>query len=60
MKQPAAFLVKYALYLFCIVVISFGLPRLLPGNPLSVLDEASASQNLTASSSAFREYYAPD
>lgn len=60
MKQPAAFLVKYALYLFCIVVISFGLPRLLPGNPLSVLDEASASQNLTASSTAFREYYAPD
>ena len=33
----------YGLYLVLILCISFFLPRFLPGSPLSVLDEATAT-----------------
>ena len=60
MKRGAAFVAKYLIYLALIVCISFFLPRLLPGSPLSVLDESTVSQNMGASSQAFQAYYAPD
>ena len=50
----------YGLYLVLIVCISFFLPRFLPGSPLSVLDESTVSQNMTALPQSLREYYAPD
>ena len=50
----------YGLYLVLILCISFFLPRFLPGSPLSVLDEATASQNMEAFPDTFREYYAPE
>ena len=60
MKRAVVFIAKYLVYLVLIVCISFFLPRLLPGSPLSVLDESTLSQNMGATSQAFQEYYAPD
>ena len=43
MKRGGKMVRTYGLYLVLILCISFFLPRFLPGSPLSVLDEATAS-----------------
>lgn len=60
MKRGGKMVRTYGLYLVLILCISFFLPRFLPGSPLSVLDEATASQNMEAFPDTFREYYAPE
>ena len=46
MKRGGKMVRTYGLYLVLILCISFFLPRFLPGSPLSVLDEATASLDM--------------
>ena len=55
--------VKYIIYIFLILVISFILPRIIPGSPLSYsqYDTYILNQSLPEDTfNTFKEYYAPD
>ncbi len=56
-------LAKYSAYIFLILFISFILPRIIPGSPLSYAqyDTYILNQSLPEETfNAFKEYYAPD
>ena len=56
-------LIKYSIYIFIILLISFILPRIIPGSPLSYNqnDTYILNQSLPEDTfNAFKEYYAPD
>lgn len=55
-------LFKYAVYLFLVVLISFFLPRMIPGSPLHAIAGEGSGYSDTIPSEAlkqFEEYYAP-
>ncbi len=62
-KRVLYAVIKYVILLVLVVVISFALPRLLPGNPLDALaGEGSGYSGNTAASvlKSFEAYYAPE
>ncbi len=62
-KNLVRILLKYALYFFIVVLISFFLPRLIPGSPLYTFagEGTGDAEGLSASVlSSFESYYAPD
>ena len=55
-------LVKYLIYMSIIVILSFILPRLIPGSPLFAMSEDISSIGIMTNEAfkAFEEYYAPE
>ena len=56
-------ILKYAAYLFLVIVISFVLPRLIPGSPLNVLAGEGSGYTETVPAAlleAFEQYYSPN
>ena len=63
LKKILQIILKYAAYLFLVIVISFILPRLIPGSPLNVLaGEGSGYTDMVPAAllEAFEEYYSPN
>lgn len=63
LKKFLLIVLKYAAYLFLVIVISFILPRLIPGSPLNVLaGEGSGYTDVVPAAllEAFEEYYSPN
>ena len=62
-RKTGRILFKYAVYLFLVVLISFFLPRMIPGSPLNALAGEGSGYSGTIPAAAlkqFEEYYAPD
>ena len=63
LKKFLLIVLKYAAYLFLVIVISFILPRLIPGSPLNVLAGEGSGYTDTVPAAlleAFEEYYSPN
>lgn len=63
LKKILLTILKYAAYLFLVIVISFILPRLIPGSPLNVLaGEGSGYTDMVPAAllEAFEQYYSPN
>lgn len=62
-RKTGRILFKYAVYLFLVVLISFFLPRMIPGSPLSAIAGEGSGYSGTIPAAAlkqFEEYYAPE
>lgn len=55
-------LIKYFVYMTLIIVLSFALPRLIPGSPLfAMVEDISSVGNMTKDAlKAFEKYYSPE
>jgi len=63
LKKILMIILKYAAYLFLVIVISFILPRLIPGSPLNVLAGEGSGYTETVPAAlleAFEQYYSPN
>ena len=63
LKKILLTVLKYAAYLFLVIVISFVLPRLIPGSPLNVLAGEGSGYTETVPAAlleAFEQYYSPN
>ena len=63
LKKFLLIVLKYAAYLFLVIVISFILPRLIPGSPLNVLAGEGSGYTDTVPAAlleSFEEYYSPN
>ena len=63
LKKLLLIVLKYAAYLFLVIVISFILPRLIPGSPLNVLAGEGSGYTDTVPAAlleAFEDYYSPN
>ena len=63
LKKLLLIILKYVAYLFLVIVISFVLPRLIPGSPLNVLaGEGSGYTEAVPAAllEAFERYYSPN
>lgn len=63
LKKILLIILKYAAYLFLVIVISFILPRLIPGSPLNVLAGEGSGYTETVPAAlleAFEQYYSPN
>jgi len=63
LKKFLLIVLKYAAYLFLVIVISFVLPRLIPGSPLNVLAGEGSGYTETVPAAlleAFEQYYSPN
>ena len=63
LKKLLLTILKYAAYLFLVIVISFVLPRLIPGSPLNVLAGEGSGYTETVPTAlleAFEQYYSPN
>ena len=63
LKKILLIIAKYAAYLFLVIVISFVLPRLIPGSPLNVLAGEGSGYTETVPAAlleAFEQYFSPN
>ena len=63
LKKILLIIAKYAAYLFLVIVISFILPRLIPGSPLNVLAGEGSGYTDTVPAAlleSFEQYYSPN
>lgn len=63
LKKLLLIVLKYAAYLFLVIVISFILPRLIPGSPLNVLAGEGSGYTDTVPAAlleSFEDYYSPN